>query len=353
MNNKLLTGICAGCALILTVAASAFAADDSATPPLFANQDTLHVRIEGPIKALLQERSNTDYYEGKLRYTEADGNNIELGLKFRARGNFRRNSENCRFPPVRLNFKKKEVAGTEFAGQNVLKLVTHCRPKSRIYEQLALKEYLAYKILEQHTEFSFRTRLMRITWVHTDDRNKTDERYGFVIEHKDALAGRLDAEVAEVPESSYDQLDRRQASIAAIFQYLIGNTDYSMVAGPPGDSCCHNNVLLTKNGETHIPVPYDFDFSGLVNAPYAGPNPRFNIDSVTTRLYRGNCRLSDQAEQSIVLFLEKRDAVMRLIEDQEGLSRSGRGSTRAFAREFYRDISDPRKVQSTFIKECS
>lgn len=353
MRNRISAVTCTGLALSLAVAATAFAADSPALPPLFENTHTLQVQIEGPITALLRERSNTDYYDGKFRYTEENGVEREFDLKFRARGNFRRQSENCRFPPVRLNFRKRALAGSELAGQNALKLVTHCRPKSKIYERFVLKEYLAYKILEQHTDFSFRTRLMKITWIDTDDGNKVDEKYGFVIEHKNGLAARLGAEVAEVESTSYDQLDHRQASIAAIFQYLIGNTDYSMINGPPDDSCCHNSILLTTDGKTHIPIPYDFDFSGLVDAPYAAPNPRFNIDAVTTRLYRGNCRLSDEAERSIALFLEKQPAVMQLIEDQEGLSRSTRGSVRAFVRRFYRDISNPRRVQRTFVKECS
>ncbi len=348
-----MAGTRSGLALSLAVAASAFAADPPALPPLFENTDTLRVQIEGPISTLLRERSDTDYYEGKFRYADEDGVEREFELKFRARGNFRRQRENCRFPPVRLNFKRKALADSELEGQNALKLVTHCRPKSHIYERLVLKEYLAYKIFEQHTDFSFRTRLMKISWIDTDDNNKVDEKYGFVIEHKNGLAARLGAEVAEVESTSYDQLDHRQASIASIFQYLIGNTDYSMIKGPPDDSCCHNSILLTKDGETHIPIPYDFDFSGIVDAPYASPNPRFSISEVTTRLYRGNCRLSDEAEDSIALFLEKQPAVMQLIEDQEGLSRSTRGSVRAFVRKFYRDISNPRHVQRTFVKECS
>ena len=353
MKNRLLARSCTGLAFCLAAAASAFAAESSALPPLFEKTHTLQVQIEGPISTLLRERSNTDYYDGKFRYADEDGAEHEFDLKFRARGNFRRQSENCRFPPVRLNFKKKALAGSELAGQNVLKLVTHCRPRSNIYQRFVIREYLAYKILEQHTDFSFRTRLMKISWIDTDDENKVDEKYGFVIEHKNGLAARLGAEVVEVESTSWDQLDQRHASIAAIFQYLIGNTDYSMIKGPPGDDCCHNSILLTTDGETHIPIPYDFDFSGLVDAPYAAPNPRFNIDDVTTRLYRGNCRLSDEAEGSIALFLEKQPTVMRMIEDQEGLSRSARGSVRTFVSRFYRNISNPRHVQRTFLKECS
>lgn len=340
-------------ALIISLTTSLAQAQGAADLPLFNSTDTLQVQIEGPLTTLLRERSDTDYYSGKLRYREADGTDRELSLKFRTRGNFRRRRDTCRFPPVRLNFVKKEVAGTEFEGQNILKLVTHCRPGSRIYEQFSIKEYLAYKILELHTPYSFRTRLLKITWIDTDKKNKVDERYGFVIEHKNEVAARHGGKVAEVVSTSYDVLNAEQASIASIFQYMIGNTDFSMIKGTPGGDCCHNGILLNTEDLGQVAIPYDFDFSGLVDAPYAEPNPRFRIKRVTTRFYRGNCRFTDQVDATVALFLEKRDAVMRLIADQEGMTKSTRSRSRAFIERFYEDLTNPRRVESKFVKGCA
>lgn len=339
--------------LLVSLTAGLGRAQETTGLPLFSSADTLHVQIEGPLTTLIRKRSNTDYYGGKFRYREADGSERELSLKFRTRGNYRRRRDTCRFPPVRLNFAKKEVVGTEFEGQNILKLVTHCRPRSNIYEQFAVKEYLAYKILELHTPYSFRTRLMKISWIDTDKDNKVDERYGFVIEHKNEVAARLGGEVAEVTSTSYDVLNPEQASIASVFQYMIGNTDFSMIKGTPDDGCCHNGILVNTNDVGQVSIPYDFDFSGLVNAPYAEPNPRFKISKVTTRLYRGNCRFTDQVDASVALFLDERDAVMRLIDEQDGLTNSTRSRAAAFIERFYQDISNPRRVQTKFVKGCS
>lgn len=323
-------------------------------PALFAEEEALAVEIAGPLSTLLRERSDTDYYEGTLRVASPGAEARELSLKFRARGNFRRRRDTCRFPPVRLNFKRDEVADTVFAGQNILKLVTHCRPDSDSYEQYALKEHLAYKIFELHSPYAFRTRLLRITWVDTDDDDREDVRYGFVIEHKDHLAERLAAEHYEPHQSSYTRLDRHAAATVAMFQYLIGNTDFSMVAGPEDDSCCHNGILLeTGEANRQLPIPYDFDLSGFVNAPYATPDPRFRIKRVTRRLYRGHCSLNEEVTGVAAHFAQQEGAVMALLQQQPGLSDRSRRRAASFLEGFYSDIKDPRRLESRLLKRCS
>lgn len=339
-----------GLLLLLVLAARA---DDGRGAPLFSAEDTLRIEIAGPLTTLMRERSDTDYYDGTLKVATADGEELELSLKFRARGNFRRERDTCRFPPVRLNLRKSELADTVFADQNILKLVTHCRPGSDAYEQYPIKEYLAYKIFEMHSPQAFRTRLLRINWVDTERDNRAEERYGFVIEHKDHLAERLEAVPFEASKSSYRNLDARSAAVVAMFQYLIGNTDFSMVAGPEDDSCCHNGILLEPASGVQIPVPYDFDFSGFVNAPYATPDPRFRINRVTRRLYRGHCSLNGEVEAVAALFSAQEGAVMDMVRTRPELSDRSRKRALSFLEKFYKDIGDPRRIESQLIKKCS
>ena len=320
---------------------------------LFSEDEVLHVEIAGPLSTFARERSNSDYYEGTLRIATTDAQPRELSLKFRARGNFRRRRTTCRFPPVRLNFKKEEVTDTVFAGQNILKLVTHCRPDSDGYEQFALKEYLAYKIFELHSAYAFRTRLLRISWIDEEDGDRTDVRYGFVIEHKDHLAERLAATPYEEPRSSYDRLDPRTTATVAMFHYLIGNTDFSMIAGPSEDGCCHNGILLETQDGVQFPVPYDFDFSGLVNAPYAVPNERFRIKRVTQRRYRGRCSLNDLVTDVADHFAQQESAVMALLDAQPGLTDRSRTRARSFLEDFYQDVRSPQRIESKMVKRCS
>ncbi len=344
--------ICVVGLLFAATGSTAFAQPGASESPLFTNQYTLHIRIEGPLSTLKRKRSNKDYLDGKISYTDDSGAVHEFDLKFRTRGNYRRRRSTCHFPPVRLNLKKKQVQGTEFAGQNILKLVSPCKPSRAKYEQYVLKEYLAYKILQLHTPYSFRTRLLKITWVDTDKKNQTMEKYAFVIEHKNQLADRLGVTVAEIQGTRHSRLDRAQASIASVFQYLIGNTDFSLVKGAKDDSCCHNGVLVSKGGSAFFPIPYDFDFAGVVNASYADPNPKFRLNSVTRRLYRGNCSVNAELGTTISMFAQRKDAVFELIRAQKGLTDRERKRTLAFINKFYVELADQSRIKSKFSRVC-
>ena len=337
--------------LIAAISMTTYAQSTSPEAPLFADQSALPIRISGPISTLMKERSDTEYLDGTLSFSDDSGELHELDLRFRARGNFRRNKSTCWFPPVRLNFKKKEIKGTVFEGQNILKIVTHCSPRSKRYEQLILKEYLAYEILELHTPYSFKARLLKITWEDTD-KNEEVEKYGFVIEHKNNLAKRNEAKIAEFTSTRHSKLDRRQASIVSVFEYLIGNTDFSLVKAIAGKSCCHNGILIWNEDGIYLPVPYDFDFAGIVNAPYAEPSPNFTITRVTTRLYRGSCTVNAELATTLTLFEENKDAVLELITSQEGLTDKERNRTLKFVNKFYKELTNPEKLEAKFVKKC-
>ena len=340
------------CLLASVMSLPVLAQSDSNDAPLFADQSALPIQISGPISTLIKERSDTEYINGKLSFADDTGEIHRLDLRFRARGNFRRKKSTCWFPPVRLNVKKKQVEGTLFAGQNILKIVTHCSLKNKRYEQYIIKEYLAYKILELHTPYSFKTRLLKTTWVDTDRDNEAVEKYGFVIEHKNNLADRHDAKIAEFTSTRHSELDHKQASIVSVFQYLIGNTDFSLIKAIAGESCCHNAILAIREGAPFFSIPYDFDFSGLVDAPYAEPSPNFSIRSVTSRLYRGNCSVNAELTDTIALFGQKQDAVIELISNQEGLNDKERDRALKFVNKFYKELADPGKFEEKLLKKC-
>ena len=337
--------------LFAAISIPTFAQSNSAQAPLFADQAALPIRISGPISTLMKKRSDTEYLDGKLSFSDDSGELHELNLRFRARGNYRRKKSTCWFPPVRLNFKKKETKGTVFEGQNILKIVTHCSPSNKRFEQHIIKEYLAYKILELHTPYSFKARLLKITWVDTD-KNDTVEKYGFVIEHKNNLAKRNEVDVAEFTSTRHSALDKKQAGIVSVFQYLIGNTDFSLVKAIAGASCCHNGILVSKDDGVYFPVPYDFDFAGIVNAPYAEPSPNFSINNVTTRLYRGSCSVNPELSTTLTLFQENKDAVLEIITGQEGLNEKERSRTLKFVNKFYKELDTPEKLEAKFVKKC-
>lgn len=332
----LLLRLCVGFVVCGAVGANA------ADRPLFASSDVLDITIEGPLKTLIGERSNEDYYDGELRYADRNGVEQVLDLKFRTRGNYRRQKATCRFPPVRLNFRRKQVEGTVFEGQNILKLVTHCRPGSGRYEEYVLREELAYRILKLHTDASFRTRLLRIEWIDSERNGRSETRYGFVIEHSNELEARLGMREPGYDRTRYQRLNLEQASVAALFEYQIANTDFSMVSAAEGRTCCHNGILLEREPDDLYFVPYDFDMAGIVDAPYATPNPRFKLRGVTERLYRGHCRFNDTLDAAAGRFRENRDAVIRMVADQPGLADRTRRRLTDFLGDFYKQIDSER-----------
>lgn len=338
--------------LVICGMSSAHADGEHGVRPLFASHETMTVTIAAPFRALMRDRDEEEYYAGTFSYRTASEAERTLDLKLRTRGRYRRQKDVCDFAPIRLNFQKKEVAGTVFEGQDKLKLVTHCSNWKRLYEQLVLKEYLSYRLLQLLTDRAFGVRLMQITYVDTDT-ERTRTKYGFVIEDKDHLAERLGIEYLSAPQIAPDELNRAEASLVSLFQYMIGNTDFSMIRGARNDDCCHNIVLFRGATGAVTPVPYDFDFAGIVDAPYAAPNPKYRLDKVTDRLYLGLCSNNDLLDDTIARFREREGEVRQLIESIEGMSGNSRRATTRFIGEFYKDINDARTVERELVRGCA
>ena len=347
--------------LILTAALAAMftfvcadvAAQSSGAQPLFSDDSVLNVRIEAPIDTLMRDRPDEEYLDGKFSYTAADGAEHTFDLKLRTRGKFRRQKSTCEFAPIRLNFRKKQVEGTAFDGQDKLKLVTHCETRRDRYEQMVLREYLAYRILQTLTDKHFGARLMKITYVDTE--NMDDDpitRYGFVIEDEDDIGARLGLEKIDVTALRYSDLDRNHTMLITLYEYLIGNTDYSLVRGPNENDCCHNAIPFS-DGTISYSIPYDFDHAGIVDAPYAKPNPQFNTRNVRTRVYRGLCAHNDILPDTIDHIVEKRDEIFGLVDGLEDLSDKDRDKVTKYLEQFFDDITDPKQVDRKLVRKCS
>jgi hypothetical protein len=319
--------------------------------PLFASDDILDVRIEAPFTMLTRERPDEEEVPARFSYTGADGELVEFDIQIRTRGRLRRGKDICTFPPFRLNFRKSQVKDSLFDKQDKLKLVNHCQRNSRVYEQAIVAEYLAYRIFNLLTDRSFRARLLRATYVYSDSK-RNDERYAVFIEHKDRLGQRLGATTTDTLRASIHQIIPADLNLASVFQYFIGNTDFSPVASAPGEDCCHNQVLFMREGELSYTIPYDFDMSGLVNAPYAKPNPRFKLRNVRERMYRGRCKNNEHLPATLDLFRERRNEIESLIENQEGLDTRFRSTMLRFIDDFYRTIDNPKRLDREIVKAC-
>jgi hypothetical protein len=319
--------------------------------PLFASDSVLAVQIAAPLDTITRDRPIDEYVRGGLSYRADNDELVEFDIGIRTRGNFRRRPDVCRFPPLRLNFKRSQTKQSIFVNQDKLKLVSHCTTNSQILHQAVIAEFLAYRILNLLTNRSFRVRLLQIEYTNTSN-GETFEAPGILIEHEKRLADRLDVSPLHIERTEVASLDLDHLNLTSVFQYLIGNTDFSAIAGPPDEECCHNYKLFEQEGMAHLAVPYDFDMSGFVSAPYAVPNHTLRLDSVQDRLYRGWCINNERLPTTFARFLAVRGEIETLIEKQAGLSRKKRHDLLKYVDKFYRTISRPKSVERHFVDRC-
>ena len=327
---------------------------NAAVAPLFANDSLMTVTIEAPLTTLMRDLPDEEYLVGKFSFPRDDGTEQTVDLKVRTRGEYRRQKKHCDFAPIRLNFRTEQLEDTVLAGQDKLKMVTHCRTKrKREYEQLVLREFLAYRILNAMTEKSFGVRLWQINYIDTEG-GEPMTRLGFVIEDDDAVAARNGMVSVKTGDISSDDLDRRQQNLVHVFQYMIGNTEYSLFKAEPDDDCCHNIDLMSANAAAPFtPLAYDFDFAGIVNAHYAQPNPRYKLRNVRQRLYKGRCKNNELLPDTVQLIIDSKEAIYSLVRELEGLSPKSRRGVVRYLNSFYDQVSRPKYVNKKFVRKCS
>ena len=316
--------------------------------PLFQDDAALRVEITAPLSRLINERPKDREFPGSFSFKGPDGAAVELELKVRARGKFRHT--NCDFPPLYLNFKRSQLGGTLFDQQNKLKMVVHCKDSGR-YQQSVLREYLAYRMLNPLTDRSSQVRLLEVTYVDSEDRRPRMVRSAFLIEHENRLAARLGMQRMNIFPDAVGAIQADHLNLTSIFQYLIGNTDFSPILGSQGE-CCHNYAQFGTDGGPLLAIPYDFDMSGFVNTPYATPDEGLGIDNVRQRLYQGFCENNRYVEASVAEFLQARDTLYALVADQQALEESVRQRLASYMDEFYETIGDSQAVEREILERC-
>jgi hypothetical protein len=336
-------------AALLAGAAAAGAAAPLAAQtatPLFSSDEPLAITIQGPLGQLSGNRDSEVRRPGTL---SAGGETILVQLS--PRGITRRETDVCDFPPLRVDFPGRPATGL-FAGQRSLKLVTHCRAQPG-HQQFVLLEYAAYRIYNLLTPLSFRARLLTVIYNNEGGRLALT-RTGFFIEDLDHVAARNGLVRARTGDTvAPASLSAVDAGRAALFEYLIGNLDWSLRAGPQGEGCCHNSRLLQRPGSSsYVPVPYDFDFAGLVDAPYAEPPAQIPVASVRVRRYRGYCAHNAQALAAAAELRAKRAEVVALLAGLPGLAPRSLQKASAFLDGFWKQAGSDAAVRSNILARC-
>lgn len=236
-------------------------------------QEGASITLELDLTELINQKATNNYFPGTL--STAEGKMFEL--EARPRGKYRRKI--CEVPPLKLKFPKKAMRAAGFDTLNELKLVVPCfdNPKG---EELVLREYVAYRMFERISPtYHVRARLVKVVFRNRHVENDRDPVWCLLVEHEEQVAARLRGKITEDYNLPTDSLYTEQAADNALFQYLIGNTDWAIST--------FRNVYLLKPataGERIRVLPFDFDFSGFVSAPYSSPTAATGLRDVKERL---------------------------------------------------------------------
>jgi hypothetical protein len=326
---------------------SGYCQDQNHSDPVkfFLSHETVKAKITADFQQVLKNKSDEETeHPATMEFLFPNGDNHKVDLTIRPRGISRR--QICNFPPLLLNFPKKEMKGP-LEGLNKVKLVTHCRGVKK-YSDYIMKEYLAYRIYNELTDYSLRVRLLEIDYVNTGKKDEVEREYGFLIEDIDDLADRLGFIEFNAESFGLHRLNQERVAMMNLFQYMIGNLDWSA-------SKMHNCKLIVSeypNGQQNaVAIPYDFDYSGFVDTEYALPPTHLGLNNVQQRLYRGLCRDANYFIKLIPHYLDKRERTISLIENAD-MSDSGKKKAINYLNNFYEIIENPKKIERTIMTEC-
>jgi hypothetical protein len=312
---------------------------------IFEVEDPMKITLTLDLKKYQKEKFEGEYMPVHFRYEFNDTLFMEKELRLKARGAFRRS--HCSLAPFWLNIRKADVENVHLQDVKKIKVVTNCKG-SKAYDEYVLKEYLAYKIYNIISPISFRVRLVRMTYVDTGRKNKVTEGWAFMIEPEEMLAERLDALAVKKDELSMALMNPEDLDRVALFMYLIGNCDYS-VRGR------HNVKILGMPGfgtGGYTPVPYDFDYTGLVNASYAIPGENLGISSVTERYYLGPCRKDEAYVASIEHINQYREDILQLVNDFKYLDEKLQKSVIKYLEDYFAVAGRNNMLKSSIQRTC-
>lgn len=313
--------------------------------PLFSSDSIFEIKLTGNLKAIYNDRDEKEVGEHPmlLEFQQTPSAKVTaLPLKVRARGHFRRMRTNCDMPPLWIDFTKEaKLKGTLFEKQNKLKLVTPCKGDNYV-----VREFLIYKIYNLISPQCMRARLVKVSFEDSMGKVKPQTQYSILIEDDMKAARRNHTYVKDVMMVRMENVNAAEFVKLAVFQYLIGNTDWSV-------PYLHNIKLAYKDSaSTPIAIPYDFDHSGMVDAPYAMPPEQLELTSVRERRYRGYCQPMDTFKPTFDLFNKLKDNIYKIYTDCPYIDEKYRKSAIKYLDDFYKVINNPKTAEREFGFPC-
>ena len=315
---------------------------------LFETDSLLEITLRFDLSKYFREKPKEEYLKANITFHAGAGDSLSEDIRLRTRGEFR--NSYCYYAPIELNFKKTELGYTDLDDIGKLKMVTQCYSGSK-GEDYVLREFLVYKLFSVFTDTSFRVRLLRINYIDTEKNRKPISQYGFFIEPVEMLAERagsvqIKSAVRLNQKSIYPYLIDR----VAIFNYMIGNYDWAV----PNQ---HNVRVIKPNVidsiQLAIAVPYDFDWTGFVNADYAVPAEIVGTTNVRQRIFLGVCRNEEIYSAELDYFLGKKDEIYAIFDGFPYLNQRAKRDLTVYLDEFFNGITNRKKnLIDIFLNSC-
>jgi hypothetical protein len=309
---------------------------------MLTHQDYLEITLESDFKGLIKAKNKDEYQPAVLSFKDASGNPMSLEIQIKPRGKMRRRV--CNMPPLKLKFPK-EIKGKGEIPYRTLEMVEICQ-HTKDYEQFVLREYVAYKLFNMLSNNSFRIQLVKIDFVDKGSKRGPMDGFGFLIENNDEMAERLNGKIIEPENIGRKVPTSQEKELFCLFQFMIGNTDWYITT-------THNLDIFSKRDSIlPIPIPYDFDYSGFVNTPYAVPNDHFPLKYVTERFYMGPCRSEAETKKTIQIFLDKKAQLIQYCKEFPYFSKSSRKHTVNYLESFYDIIESKGALNQHILNNC-
>jgi hypothetical protein len=306
--------------------------------------DVLELTVETDMRQLIWEKDEEKYLPATIRYLNDEGDTIRWEAEVRARGNARKKI--CYYPPVKIKLKKSILRERDTDDDyKSFKIVNQCNNDGPS-ESYAIKEYLAYKLYNVATPYSFRVRMLSVTYIDSGSRKRKETRlYGFLIEDEEELAERWGGDLLEREKFGAHMLEQGPLQCLALFQYMIGNTDWAVAN-------LHNlEIIKVPEFQKVIAVPYDFDYSGLVNTSYAVPHSSLPISDVQERLYRGPDCTEEEASRWIKHFRERKEAFLQACRQPPLLDEKDEKQVEQYLSSFFEELETPESIMKTLCRK--
>ena len=310
---------------------------------LFEADEVLNISLGGNMRNLLNDRTGIPKnYPLILSYSKEDNKEIAIPVEVKTRGHFRRLKQNCVYPPLMIGFPNEGPhLSSIFGDQKKLKLVMPCRG-----DEYIIREWLVYKLYNLVTPKSFKAKLVKLTLADPKNKKPLAPFYAMLLEEQKQMAKRNKSVLVE-RKIRPEQVQTEAFLNMAVFEYLIGNTDWSI-------EYLQNIKLLAKDSNAvATSVPYDFDHAGIVNTPYAQPEEALQLASVRERRYRGYCVKDMKVFNAVIAHynLLKKD-IYSLYADCALVDEKYIKSTIKYLDDFYTTINNPKLWQKEFGYPC-